>query len=148
MRHAVGVVPDPWAFLHERLPDVVLVRAPTPEPGRYYHRERVIMMRSGMRLDEERRYLWHEIVHALRGDETCAQDWLVRRMEDSVEREAARRAMPLSVMEEALQAAVDFHDFADRMKVPEEWVRFRVAIAHPAEKALLDRAAARWEESA
>jgi len=101
-----------------------------------------------LRIEDERRYLWHEIVHALRRDTLCGMDWLNSKVEASVEREAAQRAMPFPVLEGTLLAAHDFHDFADRLKVGEEWVRYRVAIAHPAEKALLERAAQRWEESA
>lgn len=139
-------VPDPWAFLLRELPDVNLIRAAIPEPGRYYHRERVIVMRSGLLLEEERRYLWHEVVHAVRGDEACS-GWLRAKMERAVEREAARRAMPARVLAAGMAASVGWHDFAGRMKVPEEWVRFRLEIAHPSERELVD-SARRWEETA
>lgn len=139
-------MPDPWEFLLRELPDVNLIRARIPEPGRYYHRERTIVLRRGLLLEEERRYLWHEVVHAIRGDEECS-GWLRGKMERSVEREAARRAMPGRVLETAMGASVSWHDFAGRMKVPEEWVRFRLEIAHPSERLLVDEART-WEETA
>lgn len=138
--------PDPWAFLHRELPDVTLVRERIAEPGRYYDDHRAIVLRKGLRIEEERRYLWHEIVHALRRDQMC-EGWLAAKMEASVEREAARRAMPLPAMRAALEQAATWADFVWLMKVPEAWVRFRVDIAHPSEKALLEQWR-RWEETA
>lgn len=131
-------VPDPWALLGQ-MRDVVLLRAPIPEPGRYYHARRAIVLRSGRPLEEERRSLWHELVHAERGDAACT-GWARSDAERRVEREAARRAMPVEAMEHRLALAADWHDFVWHMKVPEWWVRFRLALALPAERARLDRA--------
>jgi hypothetical protein len=142
---AVPAVPDPWALLGQ-MRDVVLLRLPIAEPGRYYHGRRAIVLRSGRTLEEERRYLWHELVHAERGDTECT-GWLRSASERRVDREAARRAMPLVAMERRLEVASDWHDFVWHMKVPEWWVRFRLAIAHPAERARLDRACSRSEWS-
>jgi hypothetical protein len=139
-------VPDPWEFLLRELPDVVLLRLAIDEPGRYYDRERAIVLRRGLMLEEERRFLWHEVVHALRQDGDCGL-WLSARMERSVEREAARRAMPAKLLEAAMAVSFDWHDFASRMKVPEPWVRFRLEIAHPSERALVDEARS-WENTA
>jgi len=136
-------VPDPWALLRE-MPDVVMLRQPIAEPGRYYHGLRAIVLRSGRSLEEERRSLWHELVHAERGDTECT-GWAASATERRVEREAARRAMPLAVMERRLAVACDWDDFVWHMKVPESWVRFRLAQARPAERARLDRAC-RWSD--
>ena len=136
-------VPDPWAVLRE-MRDVVLVRQPIAEPGRYYHHRRAIVLRSGRTLEEERCSLWHELVHAERGDVECT-GWTASATERRVEREAARRAMPLDVMERRLSLASDWHDFVWHMKVPERWVRFRLAHATPAERARLRRAC-RWAD--
>jgi hypothetical protein len=122
--------------------DVVLLRQPIAEPGRYYHAHRAIVLRSGRSLEEERCSLWHEIVHAERGDTACA-GWVASDTERRVEREAARRAMPLPVMERRLALATDWDDFVWHMKVPERWVRFRLSQARPAERARLERAC-RW----
>lgn len=119
----------------------MLVRAAIAEPGRYYHRQRVVVVRQGLLLEEERRVLWHELTHARRGDTSC-RGWLAEHQERSVEREAARRAMPTGLLEHLLADAVGWHDMVGRCKVPEGWVRFRLDIAHPAERALLQDA---WE---
>lgn len=131
-------VPDPWQLL-AAMPDVVMLRQPIAEPARYYHGRRAIVLRSGRSLEEERRSLWHELVHAERGDTECA-GWAGSAVERRVEREAARRAMPVVVMERRLAVATDWHDFVWHMKVPEGWVRFRLAHALPAERARLERA--------
>jgi hypothetical protein len=131
-------VPDPWALLGQ-MRDVVLLRQPIAEPGRYYHGRRAIVLGTGRSLEEERRCLWHELVHAERGDTECS-GWLRSTSERRVEREAARRAMPLATMERRLELATDWHDFVWHMKVPEWWVLFRLAITPPAERERLDRA--------
>lgn len=139
---AGSTVPDPWQFLGERLPDVVLVRERIAEPGRYYDDHRVIVLRRGMRLEQERRYLWHEIVHAMRRDRRC-DGWVAEKVERSVEREAMQRAMPFAAVEAQLARAATWHDFVWHMKVPEPWVVARVGIAHPAEVEKWERAC-RW----
>ena len=135
-------VPDPWRVLADDLPDVVLLRERIAEPGRYYDEHRAIVLRAGLRIEEERRYLWHEVVHALRRDRRC-EGWLADRMETSVEREAMHRAMPVDVVEHHLSRAATWHDFAWHMKVPEPWVEARIRAAHPAEVELWRRAC-RW----
>ncbi len=139
-------VPDPWDVLASQHPDVVLITRPIPEPGRYYHAERAIILRRGMKIEEQRRYLWHELVHVGREDASCS-GWARHTMERSVEREAARRAMPFSVLKAGIMGSAMWADLVWSMKVPEPWVRFRIEIAHPAERALL-REACQWAESA
>ncbi|SDP49706.1 hypothetical protein SAMN04489867_2662 [Pedococcus dokdonensis] len=134
-------MPDPWSVLGE-MRDVVLLRQPIVEPGRYYHSRRAIVLRSGRSLEEERCSLWHELVHAERGDTVCT-GWVASATERWVEREAARRAMPLAVMERRLAVASDWDDFVWHMKVPDRWVRFRLTLTHAAERARLERAC-RW----
>ena len=139
----VSGVPDPWALLRE-MGDVVMLRQPIAEPGRYYHGRRAIVLRSGRTLEEERRSLWHELVHAERGDRDCT-GWVRSATERRVEREAARRAMPVPVMEQRLAVATDWDDFVWHMKVPDWWVRFRLALVRPAERARLERVC-RWSD--
>lgn len=119
-------------------PDVLLHRAPIAEPARYYDEERAIVMRRGLLLREERRFLWHELVHADRRDRSCHVD---QKAETSVEREAVQRAIPRPTLEWAWGRAREWHELAELLKLPEAWVRWRVEIAHPAEKALLRRVA-------
>lgn len=112
------------------------------EPGRYYHERRAIILRTGLKIEEERRYLWHELVHARRGDMACS-GWASSTQERSVEREAAQLAMPLRTLEWGVGQAAHWDDFVSLMKVPGSWVRFRLTIGHPAEKAILNKAC-RW----
>jgi hypothetical protein len=114
--------------------DLVLQRSAIAEPARYYDSERAIVVRRGLLLADERRYLWHEIVHADRRDEACYTD---QRVEASVDREAVRRAVPTSSLLWAGREAQNWPEMADLLKLPEHWVRWRVQIAHPAERGLL-----------
>lgn len=132
-------MPDPWKVLAGT--DLILHRAPIAEPGRYYHAQRAIVVRSGLLLREERAVLWHELVHARRGDERCAVDVLTGRQEASVDREAARWAMPWPVLAWGLDRAAHLHDLVDLMKVTEPLVRLRLVAAHPVEKAHILRRA-------
>lgn len=128
-------MPNPWTALAAR-PDLVLIRAPIEEPARYYDAHRTIVVRAGLLLEEERRYLWHELVHADRRDQACHGSEEVER---SVERQAARWAMPTSSLLWAWRQAQAWDEFAGLLKIPEEWARFRVQIAHPAERAYMRR---------
>lgn len=106
------------------------------EPGRYYDDRRAIVIRRGLLIEEERRYLWHELTHADRRDVAGHTDARVERL---VERRAAESAMPWESVEWAWGQAVDLHEMADLLKLPEAWVRFRLQLLHPARKAALRR---------
>jgi hypothetical protein len=53
--------------------------------------------------------------------------------------------MPLDVMERRLAVASDWDDFVWHMKVPDRWVRFRLAQASRPERARLEQAC-RWSD--
>lgn len=110
------------------------MRAAIAETGRYYDEQRTIVMRAGMLIEQERRFLWHELVHADRGDTAGHNDPAVERV---VERHAAENAMPWVSVEWAWRTASDLAEVADLLKLPEEWVRFRLRNLHPARKAHL-----------
>lgn len=137
-------VPDPWEWLAS-MGDVCLLRRAIPEAGRYYHAQRAIVVRRGLSLAEERAVLWHELVHADRGDQSCTTTSVT---EASVDREAARRAMPWPVLRWAVDTASSDHDLIDRLKVDERLVRIRFATLHPAERAHVARRRMALEESA
>lgn len=133
---------DPWADLARR-PDLILVEAAISERGRYYHRLRTIVLRKGMRIVEQRATLWHELCHADRGEEHAdAKD------ESRVEREAARRAIPIGVLADAVRWSDDVHEVADDCKTTVEQLRVRLDSLHPSERGLLVRARAMREETA
>lgn len=104
------------------------------EPGRYYDSARTIVMRTGLRIEDERRYLWHEIVHADRRDTAGHTDDKVERL---VDRHAAENAMPWCSIEWAWEQATDLTEMAGLLKLPEDWVHLRLMSLHPAQKASL-----------
>lgn len=83
-----GDAADPWEALAAT--DVVVLRAPIPELGRYYDAQRAIVLREGLSAEEERAVLWHELVHAERRHRACE---LTAQEHAEVEREAQRRAV-------------------------------------------------------
>jgi hypothetical protein len=123
-------VPNPWVALMAR-PDLILHRAAIAEPARYYDGERAIVVRRGLLLEDERRYLWHELVHADRRDRACHHD---ARADASVDREAVRRAIPTSSLMWAADKAQDWCRDGRPAQAARAWVRWRVQIAHPAER--------------
>lgn len=57
-------VDGPWLALAQT--DLVLMRARMPELGRYYDRQRAIILREGVPESDLRQALWHELIHAER----------------------------------------------------------------------------------
>lgn len=110
------------------------MRLPIPQPGRYYDARSAIVLRTGLLIEEQRRHLWHELVHADRGDRACHGSDAI---EMSVDREAARRAMPMASLLWAFGLEWQRHLVAGLLRLPEEWVQFRLDIAHPAERVRL-----------
>lgn len=105
-----------------------------PDFGRYYDTERTIVIRKGLLIEEERRHLWHELVHADRRDCAFHTDASVERL---VERHAAENAMPWESVQWAWAEATDLTEMAGLLKLPEDWVYFRLRGLHPAQKAML-----------
>lgn len=124
---------SPWDALPE---DVILTDAPIAERGRYYHRLKTIVLRRGMRLVEQRSVLWHELIHAERGDEACDE----RTETNRIEREAARRAIDVFELADAMRWSDQLAEVADELKVTEDLLRVRLDHLHPAERGLLCRA--------
>lgn len=126
-------MPNPWEALRAR-PDLKLVRHQVAETGRYYDSSRTIVVRAGLLLEQERRVLWHELTHADRGDRAGHTDAKVERL---VERHAAENAMPWESITWAWEQATDMTEMAGLLKLPEDWVHFRLMNLHPARKAVL-----------
>lgn len=125
---------DPWTALDQR-PDLLLIRAPISERGRYYHRLGAIVVRSGMLVVEERATLWHELVHADRGDEHC--EAFGARQERWCMREAARRAIDVRQLADAFMWSEHLAEVADQLKVTVELLQARLEHLHPAERGYL-----------
>jgi hypothetical protein len=138
-------VPDPWTELRSRS-GLLLVRAPIAERGRYYHRLRTIVLRDNLLIVEERATLWHELVHADRGDEHC-HAWGARQERGCI-REAARRAIPVKALANALVWSNDPHEVADELKTTTELLLARQLHLHPAERGYITRRRAAREDAA
>lgn len=140
---------DPWTVLHEDHPDIVLVRLPIAGRGRYYDGKRAIVLRSGMLLVEERATLWHEIVHARRRDTAC-EGRALRRMEAECHRAAARLAIHIHDLADALCWSDDEHEQADQLKTTVEYLRIRKdpRNLHPSERHYLRRRRSMKEHTA
>ena len=134
-RTADSKVPNPWVALAAR-PALKLLRAPISEPGRYYDEDRSIVMRSGLMIVEERRHLWHELVHSDRRDTAGHNSPAAER---KVERIAVRLAVPTKTLQWATYRTDTIHDLADLLKLPEDWVRFRWTSAPTWERDLIRR---------
>lgn len=139
-------VPNPWVVLEQS--DLLLVRWPIAQRGRYYHHKRTIVVRRGLLLVEERAVLWHELVHARRGDLRCCMTYFAESQERSVDREAARWAMPLPAMLAAYQWARCDAEAADELKTTQALLDVRLKAMHPSERAALARARQRREGAA
>lgn len=135
-------VPNPWAVLEGT--DLLLWHVDMPEEGRYYNRPRVIFLRQGLLLVEQRATLWHELVHARRRDTACT----LGKAHGSVDREAARWAMPLDALVWSWRGDPCITEVADRLKTTESLLRIRMNGLHPAELGHLRRCAAAREDAA
>ena len=138
---------DPWEALSSR-PDLLLVRAPISDRGRYYHRLRTIVVRAGMLLVEERATLWHELVHADRGDHGDCDEREAARQERTCVQEAARRAIALEPLAVALLWSADLTEVADELKTTPEMLQARLEHLHPAERGYLRQRLASKEHPA
>lgn len=143
-------LPNPWTVLHDRHPNVLLVRASMADRGRYYRDigSGVIVVRRGLLLVEERSVLWHELVHLDRRDYPTCDGVLDARQELRCEKEAARRAIPIDWLCAAARVSTSRRDAADMLKVTEELLSVRMRWLHPAERAAVHRADAERSEPA
>lgn len=95
------------------------------------------MVRAGLLLVQERAVLWHELVHAERGDERCVSASQSARQEASADREAARRSLPLEAVLAAVVASPDYVQAADLLHTLPDVLALRLQTMQPAEKAAL-----------
>lgn len=96
-----------------------------------------------MLLAEQRATLWHELVHEERGDEACRpQD------EARVNREAARRAIDVHDLADALCWSDCRVEQAEQLKTTVEQLQVRLDNLHPSERGYLRRRVQLKEETA
>ncbi len=133
-------VPNPWMVLRDHHPDVLLLRLPIGERGRYYHDRQAIVVRTGLRIVEERTTLWHELQHVRKGDTKPCDEALAARQELICMREAAREAIPLAPLCHVARWTDQLGEAADELKVTSELLAVRIKWLHPAERGALQRA--------
>lgn len=75
----------PWRWLLEQRGQVLLLRAPIAERGRYYRHLGTIVLRDGMSAELEYDTLGHEVAHAIRGDVPSGDEASDARMEAAAE---------------------------------------------------------------
>jgi len=121
----------------------------TREQGRYHHRQGVIFLRADLLRVEQRAVPFRSTNLSTHDVATraVALAWYNDRQEASVDREAARWALPLGALAEALRGDPSAAEAADRLKTTEALLRIRLDALHPAELAHLRRCAAAREEA-
>ena len=133
---SVAGVWQPWRTLREEHPDVVVhYAAPLPALVLGVTDGRSIWLARGLLQVEERCTLAHELIHIERGHRGCQPP----RIEADVEREAARRLIPLDLLGEALTWARCEAETADELCVDIATLRTRLADLTRAERARLRR---------
>lgn len=102
------------------------------------------MLRRGLSLVEQRSVLWHELVHAERGDEHCSD----KTERCRIDREAARRAIDLYDLADAMCWSEHHDEQADQLKVTPHLLRVRLDSLHPSERGYLTRRLSMKERTA
>ena len=100
------------------------------------------MLRTGMLLVEQRSVLWHELVHADRGDTEGCSD------ERTCIRDAAREAIAVEDLANVVCWSEDAHERADELKVTVELLDARMDHLHPSERGYLQRRLSMKEHTA
>jgi hypothetical protein len=103
--------------------------APLPRGlmGLWDEATRTLWLDTGLTSTERRCTVVHELVHAERGDVPCDDAVLDARQERWVEREAARRLVPLSALIEALRWTTRADELAEVLDVDAQTLAARVA---------------------
>ena len=124
-------MPD-WDLVWARLPEGVL--------GYTDHEARRIVMERSQLQAERRSTLAHELGHAIAGP-TLDHPWWRARDEAQVQRDAARRLLPLDELGDALAWSHTIEEAADELWVDVPTLQCRLDHLHPSERAYLRRRA-------
>jgi Zn-dependent peptidase ImmA (M78 family) len=124
--------------------DLTIRTAALPDPlmGLWDQRTRTVWLDSRLTPVERRCTLAHELVHAERGDVPCGDPALDARQETRVEREAARRLLPLARLAEVLRWSPDLREAAAELDVEVGVLELRLASLDDTERAALSTSAA------
>jgi len=126
----------PYAALREH-PDWTLLMADLPpgEQGRWYDRQRVVVLARGLTQRERRCAVAHELVHAERGDDHTACGRVALRQEQHADAEASRRLITREDLVDALLWTGDEGELADVLHVDVHMVQVRLRAMTEEERA-------------
>lgn len=127
------IIPMAWTLI-ERLQEWRVDWVHAGVRGLTLFVDRRILVRHGLRADEERCVLAHEAHHALRGP---SPRWMHAREEEAVSRAAARYLINIRDLGEALAWSLNMAEAAEELHVDEPTLRARLRGLHPAERAYL-----------
>lgn len=126
----------PWRVLRDEYPDVEVWHTDQlPQPLLGLTDGATVWLRRAATQAEHRCTLTHEIIHLERGHRGCQPPAI----EAAVEREAARRLIPLHALGEALAWATCEIEAADELWVDVPTLRTRLASLIDAERRWLDQ---------
>ena len=112
--------------MEELRTDVVYAHLPDDLTGLYDHETRTIYLDRRCHEHTLRCTLEHELVHAERGDCHIGIPHLDAKQEETVERIAARRLLPVEKIKDALPWAVSFATLAHTLEVDHDILRTRL----------------------
>lgn len=119
--------------------EVVYVSLPKGIGGLYDHQTRTIFIERTLRSGSKRATEEHERIHAERGDTRCDDPWFHKKQELVVERETARRLIPVKRLAEGLVWCRDHHELAEFLDVDGRLVRARYGTLTDQERAYIER---------
>ena len=125
---------DPWGML-AGLPGWRVVWWPVARRGLTRWADRLVLLDPGMRGDQERAVVTHELVHAARGP---VPGWMQAREEAAVSAIAACLLVDVSHLMEAVAWSRVTVEIADELRVDAATVRARVAVLTAQERAAID----------
>lgn len=125
------------------------IRLPDGESGRWYDHLKVMLIDNRLGRIARRVTAAHEVEHALAGDAACrgtaSDSWYETRLEQAVDRAAARKLIALDALADVLQWALGPDEVAEELDVEPAVVRNRIRHLTDAEKAYIEqRIEARW----
>lgn len=99
----------------------------------------VIVINSRLTARSRRATLEHERVHRERGDSRCPDPWFDKKQELAVEREAARRLIPIEEIIDGLLWSRDHNELADHWNVDLHMVMVRLGSLTTGERSHIER---------
>jgi Zn-dependent peptidase ImmA (M78 family) len=106
----------------------------------YWDRESDVIVINALLTPRSRRAtIEHERIHRERGDEKCLNSWADKKQELAVEREAARRLIPLGAIIDGLRWSLDHRELAELWDVDVHMVCTRMESLTAEEKTHIGR---------